>query len=96
MASDVASRKSSWPLNMTWGKVKASGGIMEQPHPGCRGAEAVLNLQPGSSISVAYHPLSVLMMIFSYNQIHIKPEPTRPLPHCAAANLLEPHHLAAD
>ncbi|TXG62447.1 hypothetical protein EZV62_009441 [Acer yangbiense] len=33
------------------------GRIMEQPHPGFRGAEAVLNLQPGSSISVAYHPL---------------------------------------
>ncbi|KAH7576136.1 hypothetical protein ACOSQ2_003917 [Xanthoceras sorbifolium] len=30
---------------------------MEQPHPGCRGAEAVLNLQPSSSISVSYHPL---------------------------------------
>ncbi|KAK3195282.1 hypothetical protein Dsin_026592 [Dipteronia sinensis] len=30
---------------------------MEQPHSGRRGAEAVLNLQPGSSISVAHHPL---------------------------------------
>ncbi|XP_059431447.1 uncharacterized protein LOC132164940 [Corylus avellana] len=30
---------------------------MEQPRPGRRGAEAVLNLQPSSSISIAYHPL---------------------------------------
>lgn len=30
---------------------------MEQPQPDRRGAEAVLNLQPSSSISIAYHPL---------------------------------------
>ncbi|KAI4353109.1 hypothetical protein L6164_002082 [Bauhinia variegata] len=30
---------------------------MEQPQPGCRGAEALLHLSSGSSISVAYHPL---------------------------------------
>lgn len=31
---------------------------MEQYHPGCDGvAEAVINLQPNSTISIAYHPL---------------------------------------
>lgn len=30
---------------------------MEQQHSGCRDAEAVLNLQQNSSISIAYHPL---------------------------------------
>lgn len=31
---------------------------MEQSHPGCDGgAEAVINLQPNSTISIAYHPL---------------------------------------
>ncbi|KDP30640.1 hypothetical protein JCGZ_16205 [Jatropha curcas] len=30
---------------------------MEQAEPGCSGAEAVLNLQPNSSIAIAYHPL---------------------------------------
>ncbi|KAB1225048.1 Sister chromatid cohesion protein DCC1 [Morella rubra] len=30
---------------------------MEQPQPGRRGAEAVQNLQPSSSMSIAYHPL---------------------------------------
>ncbi|XP_040993381.1 sister chromatid cohesion protein DCC1 isoform X2 [Juglans microcarpa x Juglans regia] len=30
---------------------------MEQPQLGCSGAEAILNLPPSSSISIAYHPL---------------------------------------
>ncbi len=30
---------------------------MEQPQSGCRGAEAVLNIQPSSSMSITYHPL---------------------------------------
>ena len=29
----------------------------EQPLSTCRGAEAVLNLQPASSVSIAYHSL---------------------------------------
>lgn len=29
---------------------------MEQPHTVSRGAEALLHLSPGSSISIAYHP----------------------------------------
>lgn len=30
---------------------------MEQPQPTSRGAEALKNMSPGSSISIAYHPL---------------------------------------
>jgi len=30
---------------------------MESPQPGSRGAEALKNIAPGSSISVAYHSL---------------------------------------
>lgn len=30
---------------------------MDPPSPGCTGAEAVLSLQPNSSIPITYHPL---------------------------------------
>lgn len=29
----------------------------KQPQPHCRGAQAVLNIQPTTSVSLAYHPL---------------------------------------